>query len=64
MTREGDRYKEVVGPYGGKGGPRRIWEEMPPQKGDLWGGGHARREVLEHHLVSMVHQKGLQKSGV
>ena len=34
MTGEGDGYWEVVG-------PRRIREEMPAQKGDIWRGGLA-----------------------
>ena len=51
---EGEFYGEVVGPKGGEGGPRRIREEMPVHKGNIWRGGlalrgEASREILVHN---------------
>ena len=67
VTGEGDGYRDVVRPKGGKGGPHRIRKEMPAQKGDIWQGGLALGgeasgdwivviKVAKHHLVSMVLQ--------
>ena len=51
MTGGNDGNGEKVGPKSSKGGPCRIREKMPAQKGDIWRGGLTLEGVASREIL-------------
>ena len=51
MTGGNDGNGEKVGPKSSKGGPCRIREKMPAQKGDIWRGGLTLEGVASREIM-------------